>query len=297
MVDPFGPGRAFTLLFDEQTEPGPGLPESFRRVFAGDWRLLEPPGRPYVFVNFAVSRDGRVSFGEPGHMGGADVSGSNRHDQWLMGLLRARADAVLVGDNTLRIEAEHLWTAEYIFPTDHAAFAALRAAERRAMLPLQVFLSMDGDILPTAAVLRHPEMHIIIATTTNGMSRAGRLTSCPARVDVLELGREHVNIAALMSVLYTDYGVRTVLCEGGPRVYGSLLKAGRVDDEFLTLCPLVIGSASDQQPRPGLVEGVTFMPGAAPYGRPLSLRRVGDHMFLRSRYDASSVDDRRSWEG
>jgi riboflavin biosynthesis pyrimidine reductase len=41
-----------------------------------------------------------------------------------MGLLRARADAILVGDNTLRAETEHLWTAAAIFPDDAAAFAA-----------------------------------------------------------------------------------------------------------------------------------------------------------------------------
>jgi hypothetical protein len=47
-------------------------------------------------------RDGRVSFSEPRHLGGGDVSGFDERDRRLMGLLRARADAVMVGDGTLK---------------------------------------------------------------------------------------------------------------------------------------------------------------------------------------------------
>ena len=57
------------------------------------------------------------------------------------------------------------------------------------------------------------------------------------------------------------YGVATVLCEGGPRAYGSLLAAGCLDDESLTLSPAVIGATPDR-PRPSLVEGVAFPLGA-----------------------------------
>jgi len=88
-----------------------------------------------------------------------------------------------------------------------------------------------------------------------------------------------------MAALRHDYGVRTLLCEGGPRVYGSLLGAGLVDDEFLTLSPGVIGSEPGKR-RPGLVEGRAFTPQNAPRSALVSLRRAGDHLFLRSRYGA-----------
>jgi riboflavin biosynthesis pyrimidine reductase len=79
-------------------------------------------------------------------------------------------------------------------------------------------------------------------------------------------------------------GVRTLVCEGGPRVYGSLLAAGVELDEFLTLSPLVLGDDEIGPKRPSLVEGVRFAPGAAPRSRLLSVRRGGDHLYLRSRY-------------
>src|SRR3954451_4747163 len=101
-------------------------------------------------------------------MGGGDISRFNRHDQWLMGLLRARADAILVGDNTVRLESEHVWTAEHIFPDDAASWRALRRQEGRAAVPLHVFLSLHGDIPADAAVFNQPDIPILIATTADG---------------------------------------------------------------------------------------------------------------------------------
>ena len=105
----------FTLLFDDEAKDEFALPKNLHAVYGGDWLLPRVNGRPYTYANFALSRDGRVSFNVSGHLGGGDVSGFNAHDRWLMGLLRARADAVVVGDNTLRLEPDHLWTCEYIF--------------------------------------------------------------------------------------------------------------------------------------------------------------------------------------
>ena len=90
-----------------------------------------------------------------------------------------------------------------------------------------------------------------------------------------------------VSILHNDFGVDTLLCEGGPRVYGGFVEAGLVDDEFLTLCPTVIGNlvlGDSVKPRPGLIEGTAFMPNTHPKSVPTSLRRAGDHLFLRSRY-------------
>jgi riboflavin biosynthesis pyrimidine reductase len=287
MTRPSGPGSTYTCFFDESADEGRGLPAGFRAVYGSDWRLPEKAS-PYVYSNFVLSRDGRVSFNEPGHLSGVDVSGFSVHDRWLMGLLRARADAILMGDNTLRIEPEHIWTAEYIFPDDADAFASLRRAEGRAPMPLQVFLSLEGDIdVDAAAIFSHSDAHVVLATTTRGAARARTFPATEARVDVLDLGSAVVDVRALLEMLRDTYGVATVLCEGGPRAYGSLLASGCLDDEFLTLSPVVVGSAPNA-PRPGLVEGVAFPATSHPQSRPLSLHRAGDLFFLRSRYSFAS---------
>lgn len=279
-----GPGAPFECLFDVSDDQGPSLPEHLAGIYGAPWRLLVPAGRPYVYSNFVLSRDGRVSFNEPGHMSGAVVARFDEHDRWLMALLRARADAILMGDNTLRVEPDHVWTAEFLWPDDADAFADVRRAEDRSPAPLQVFLSLEGDIdVEGAAVFSRPEAHVVVATTTRGAARARSLPEVAARLDILELGVEAVDVARLLVVLHDEYGVATVLCEGGPRAYASLLAAGCVDDEFLTLSTVVIGSTAEH-PRPSLVEGAAFPAAAYPVSRPLSLHRVGDMLYLRARY-------------
>lgn len=284
MIQPSGPGDTFTLLFDEEAHQPPYLPESFCRIYPGDWRPREIQGRPYTFANFVTARDGRISFAEPGHVGGGDVSGFSAPDRWLMALLRAGADAVVMGEGTLHAEPEHLWTSEFICPEDAAAFSDLRRHLGRSPLPLHIFVSLEGQLNPAATVFSRPDVHVLVATTTRGRSEAeSRLRDSAATVEVLALGDESADLNLLVLTLYERYGIRALLCEGGPRLYGAMLQAGVVDEEFVTLSPLMIGE-SPGKPRPSLVEGVGFAPGHAPQSKLISLHRVHDHLFLRSRW-------------
>ena len=274
------PAGWFDVLFDGDNSGGIGLPPALRSVYGGDWKIATESGHVHLYVNFVASRDGRVSFREPGNMGGGAVSKFDRRDQWLMGLLRARADAILVGDATVRAEPDHVWTAEYIFPADAPSFRALRQAERRARRPIPVILSQEGEVPIDAASLASGEA--IISTTSTGARRLQEHKGGPG-FELLELGEAKVDVARLVKTLAERFGVRTLLCEGGPRVYGSLLRSGLGIDEFLTLSPLVIG-ADERNERPSLVEGAAFAPGAAPSSNLISLRRGGDYLYLRSRY-------------
>ena len=271
----------FQLLFDDadSAQQAVALPAALQAVYGGDWQL--PPSL-YVYSNFALSRDGRISYNQAGHMGGGDISGFCQHDQWLMGLLRARADAVIMGDTTLRVEPEHLWTSDYIFPEEAAQWAALRQQEQRQPYPLAVFLSLTGKIDPSVKVLQHPEMRVLIATTSAGLAAAQGLQDCPAQPRSVALGEEQVDIPALLTLLEQEYGVRSLLCEGGPGAYASMLAAQCIHEEFLTLCPRIVGSAA-ASPRPGLLEGAAFDAVNPPESHPVSLRRAGHHLFLRSR--------------
>lgn len=72
--------------------------------------------------------------------------------------------------------------------------------------------------------------------------------------------------------------LHVVLSEGGPTVIGGLLKAGLLNELFLTLSPILAGR-SDVADRPGLVEGVE--PHRSMSGDLLSVRKHGSHLFLR----------------
>jgi riboflavin biosynthesis pyrimidine reductase len=279
-----GPGSAFDLFFDDDASADSprGLPEAVRAVYQGDWVIPETASGLYCYSNFVMSHDGRVSFNVPGREGGGDVSDFNPHDQWLMGLLRARADAVIVGANTLRTESEHIWTSEFIYPKDSDGFAHLRDAESRSRTPLQVFVTRSGDITPDAAVFHDASLSVVVVTSVEGQSKLA--VSALPNVSVITAGERDVNLPQAVRRLHDDYGVRTLLCEGGPRVYGAFISSEVLDEEFLTLSPVLVGGSAEQH-RPGLIEGLALAPGSPQRARIVSVRRASDHLFLRTTLD------------
>lgn len=283
MITPKGPGSDFKLLFTHDAPDRASMPAGFIKAFGGDWHIPDTTAAPYVYTNFAASRDGRVSFNEPGVSTGGDVTGFNPHDRWLMGLLRARADCVLMGDSTVKVEVGHIWTAEYIAPDDAAAFNALRAHEGRSKPPMLAIISYDCMLSETEACFEQADAHCVIATTAHGFDRAMQLkTKC--KLDVLMLGEDSVDLRKLVDILHKEYKQDTILCEGGPRVMGGMLAAGQVSEEFLTYCPMIIGENKDAgKYRPSYVEGAAFLPGNAPQSHIHSLRVAGDYLFLQTK--------------
>jgi len=280
-VHPQGPDTPFQLLFSDDSDRPPSLPDAFRQIYPGDWHIPSNPNRPYIYTNVALGRDGRISFSEPDLEAAVHVTKADPHDRWLMALLRMRADAVMIGDVTVRLESDHIWTPEYICPPDAPAFTAQRQAEGYRPIPLLVILSFDGDLYMDAACFQREDHHIVLATTSKGAARAKDLT-CAATLDILDLGQEAVDLPRLAQILKQDYGINNLLCEGGARVFANMLDAHLVDEEFVTFCPTFVGRSPDQ-PRPSYCEGVAWMPETAPYSKPISLHRAGDYLFMRTR--------------
>src|SRR5512146_412004 len=126
-------------LFDEAPGEVLPLPPELHDLH-GPFRMSSRPDRPHVLTNFVASSDGTVAV-DPPHGSGAGISGGNAHDRAVMGLLRAVADAVIIGGGNLRAEGDHVWTAERICPELAPAYAALRAALGKSPAPLQVVVT------------------------------------------------------------------------------------------------------------------------------------------------------------
>jgi riboflavin biosynthesis pyrimidine reductase len=229
--------------------------------------------RRALYANFVSSLDGAVTLGDV-QSAGSIISGRNTWDRFLMGLLRACADAVLLGAGTLRATPGHQWTAEHIFPDLAAEFARLRADLGRKPRPRLVLVTASGDIdaSHTAVVAGAT----VVTTAAGARKIDGRL---PGSCDVVEIGASgHVDMTAALAAM-RERGYDVILTEGGPHVTGELVDAGLLDELFLTLSPLVAGRAGE--PRLGFVAGEEFLPQRHVTSRLLSARRQADFLFLR----------------
>src|SRR3954470_15777805 len=104
-------------LYDASNGQEMPLPEELEALYGKLAFPLSQRGQAYVVGNFVTTLDGVVSLGVPGQAGGGEISGFNRHDRMVMGLLRAVSDAVIVGAGTLRSVPQHRWTAAYVYPS------------------------------------------------------------------------------------------------------------------------------------------------------------------------------------
>lgn len=244
------------------------------------------PGRPYIIGNFVSSLDGVVALNTPGaRTGGGEISGFNEHDRMLMGLLRACADAVIVGAGTLRSVPNHRWTAPAIYPPLLEAYQRLRAALGKTEPPLNVIVTARGDLDLSLPVFQSGEVPVVIVTTPSGAARL-RAQVLPAWVQVGTVaGSGAVRAAEVLEVVNRQRACDLILTEGGPRLMGDFFAEHLLDELFLTLAPQVAGRDSSAE-RPGFVDGKRFAPEQPVWGTLIDLRRGGSHLFLRYTFPA-----------
>jgi riboflavin biosynthesis pyrimidine reductase len=245
-------------------------------------RLQFPPQpvRPYVVTNFVSSLDGVVSLGVRGQAGGGEISGFNPHDRMVMGLLRAAADTVLVGAGTLRSVPGHVWTAEYIYPALAGPFQTMRTSLGKSGPPLNVIITARGEVDPSLRVFQSGEAPVLIVTSTAGLERL-RTLGLPQSVQVEAVqAAGRLDARSVLKAVGRVWPGDLVLVEGGPHLLGDFFAASSVDEQFLTLAPQVAGRDGLSE-RPGLVAGRTFAPEHPRWGTLLSVKRGGDHLFLR----------------
>jgi riboflavin biosynthesis pyrimidine reductase len=262
------------------------LPRELAEWFGGDLAIEEGS----VYANFVSSIDGIVALERGAAPSGGIISGRNEADRFVMGLLRAFADAVLVGAGTVRAEGGRaLWTPNYIFPAAAKPFATLRKALRRQATPRLVVVTARGELDPSDRAL---QTGALVLTTTRSAERLRKVL--PKATEVRPISdTDRIDIDEIFDVLQAD-GYHTILTEGGPQLFGELVAGDRVDELFLTVSPVLAGQKSDESF--GLIRGVDF--GRIPRrSRLLSVRRHESHLFLRYRLRESDFPPRLAGEG
>lgn len=241
LTDPFDlvAGAGFARLRAAGIACEAGLLEAEARELARGFLSRIERKRPFVTLKLAMSLDGRTAM----------ASGESR---WITGE-EARADV-----HRLRAEAGAVLTSsETVLADDPELGVRLPQAEEES------WRQPDRIVLDTAA--RVPAS----AKVWTGAARRFWLTAnaapAPRGVDIAVLPRDAGGQVSLPAALAWLAGreVNEVLVECGPKLAGSFLRAGLVDELVIYTAPKLLGDAA---------RGLVHLPG---------LERLADHLALQ----------------
>lgn len=179
--------------------------------------------QPSLRVNFVTGIDGAVEL--EGHSAGL----SSEPDKQVFSVLRMLCDALVVGAGTLRQENYGAVRLD-----EHRR--AWRRAHGLAEHPVLVVVSRSLNLDPAQGAFADAPVRPLVLTDRRAVAPAG----LDEVADVIRAGATGIDFAAAVGELHRR-GLRQLLCEGGPHLFGSLTAADVVDEVCLTVSPLLTG--------------------------------------------------------
>lgn len=255
------------VLVEESAGDPLGMPPQLAQLYGTDLRVRSD----LLYANMICSLDGVVALAGPMEV----LRGHCSSDRLVMGLLRAAAEAVVIGAGTLRASGRHRWTAEFIDPERKQLYAGW------ARHPVLAVVSASGELDPSLPAFQE---RALVLTTQAGAARLG--SRLPEGCRVIALGSDRPTARQLLRALRAE-GHQRILAEGGPTLLGHFLAEELLEELFLTISPSIAGRRRGDG-RLGLVEGAHLLPGQGRWGRLWSLRRQGSCLYARYAFDAPS---------
>ena len=201
------------------------------------------PTRPYVLISCAMSADGRIDDTSPVRLLLSGPDDLDRVDE-----LRASADAILVGANTVRRDNPRLLIRS---PRRRAA----RVAAGRPAHPARVTVTASGDLSRSAWFFAGPEpdpdpelaagpggaggQRLVYCASPAVPAAAARLGD---RADVIDAGDPLSLPLVLADLMQRD--LARVLVEGGSVLIREFLTAALADELYLAVAPFFVGEAA-----------------------------------------------------
>jgi riboflavin-specific deaminase-like protein len=207
-----------------------------------------------VFANLAISLDGKIADLKSPHK----TLGTS-FDKKMMERIRHQAEVVVVGAQTLRI------------------FQKPIKAKNKSGRPLvNAVVSQSGIIDPSLPFWKDPSVIRFLFTCENSYLKA--LESSQDRAFVIVAGKEAVEPEKILQA-FVKAGFENILVEGGGELMHSFIKAGLLQELYLTLTPKVLGGRKN----PTLVGGDdTLSPW--PHVKLLDFKKVKDEIYLHYRF-------------
>jgi len=179
-------------------------------------------GKTYLALKLAHTLDGRIS--ERAGLR-TSITGPEAHRETHR--LRAGFDAILVGSETALVDDPLLTVREPV---------AIRQP------PARIVLDTRGRLRPQARLFQDvPDIPLLVFTGEDASELVIQdLEAAGARVHPVPLDGDMVSLDTVLETCW-EVGIRSVLCEGGGRLAGSLMSGGFAHRMYLFVAPFVLG--------------------------------------------------------
>jgi diaminohydroxyphosphoribosylaminopyrimidine deaminase/5-amino-6-(5-phosphoribosylamino)uracil reductase len=231
-------GRGLGILRDEgiDVQTFDGEMSSRARLLNQPFRKLARTGRPLVIFKSAMSLDGKVAT-----QSGDSKWISNESSRRLVHQWRSEVDAVCIGIGTALADD----------PLLTARTEGVTRQPTRVVFDSEVRLPLDSNLMRTA-----PEVPLVVVTSRAAdRAPAEALRAAGAEVVVAAGGTDRERVVDALAKLGA-LGLQSMLLEGGPRLAGSFLDAGEIDELRLFFAPIVIGGRGARVPFEGEGSGL-----------------------------------------
>jgi riboflavin-specific deaminase-like protein len=226
-----------------------------------------PTNRPFVFVNMAVTADGKIATANR-----AVSSFGSQQDLDHLYKLRTTAHAIMAGARTLDLN-------KVLLANGGERYRRMRLRRGLGEYPLRVIVSGSGTINPQAAIFQKHFSPILLITSRRASAETIR-TLRPLVDDLFISPDRTIDFAAALRWLAEKWQVHRLLCEGGGELNAALFRERLVDELNLTICPKIFGGRH----APTIADGDWHPPLAnATNLRIHSFRQVGQEVFLKFR--------------
>jgi len=218
--------------------------------------------RPHIALNFAMSIDGKISTKQRNRL-----RFSSKEDWKLMDEIRANADAVLIGANTIRSE-------DPPFRIRSKKWIGKRLLEGKTAQPISIILSNSLDLPINGRYFKERKLDRIIFTTQTASKE--KLKSVSPFAEIIQTEGNKVDLNDLCRILF-QRNIHKLVVEGGGEVNMAFFNAGLVDEIYMTLCPVIIGGREAPTP----VDGVGFTADNIIHFELMETRKIGHEIFQR----------------
>ncbi len=221
------------------------------------------PARPFVFINAAMSADGKIATAERKQTRISGTLDLDRVDE-----LRAASDAVMVGIGTVLSDNPSL-----------TVKSEQRRDKRRAQglpeNPVRIVVDSAARTPLDADIFRKGEGKRIIAVTES--AQLERLRKFSGRAEIITAGKKTVDLEKLLIELKA-MGIDRLMVEGGATLNWGLISGGLVDELYTFIGNIIIGGSS----APTLVDGEGCVGGFCRLSL-ISCEKVEDGVLIRWR--------------